>query len=73
MEAVKAQLCRQSDRARLAYDRTTSEVPRQFVFAGTTNGGNYLTDPTGNRRFWPVRIVRFDLDALSRGPRPVVG
>jgi predicted P-loop ATPase len=66
VEHVKALLSRQIDRARMAYGRFTVEVPRQCGFFGTTNKGEYLRDTTGNRRFWPVRVQRFDLDALRR-------
>lgn len=69
VELVKAQLSRQSDRAREAYARFTSEVPRQFVMIGTTNpevGSGYLRDATGNRRFLPVPVKTFDLEALAR-------
>jgi predicted P-loop ATPase len=66
IEHVKAQLSRQVDRGRMSYDRLVSEVPRQCVFVGTTNSSVYLRDPTGNRRFWPVRVKRFDTDALRR-------
>lgn len=65
-EHLKAFLSRGTDRGRLAYDRITSEVPRQCIIIGTTNSEHYLIDGTGNRRFWPVRITRFDLDALRR-------
>lgn len=51
--AVKAQLSRKSDRARMAYARLPQEVPRQFVYFGTANFA-VLSDPTGNRRYWPV-------------------
>lgn len=63
-EALKAMLSRSVDRARLAYGRLTEEVPRSCVFAGTTNSAEYLRDPTGHRRFWPVSTGRIDLEAL---------
>jgi predicted P-loop ATPase len=66
IEHLKAFLSRQVDRARMSYDRLVTEVPRQSVIAGTTNSEEYLRDTTGNRRFWPVRLKRFDLAALSR-------
>ncbi len=57
--AAKAFMRRQFDDVRMAYDRRTSEFPRQCVFWGTTNDKKYLKDPTGNRSYWPV-IVEFD-------------
>jgi predicted P-loop ATPase len=32
----------------------------------TTNDISYLDDLTGNRRFWPVAHIKFDLEALER-------
>lgn len=65
INALKACLSRQRDEARLAYGHKNTRVPRQFVIIGTTNETDgYLSDATGNRRFWPVRIQRFDLDRL---------
>jgi putative DNA primase/helicase len=56
LEEVKAFLSKTDDRYRVAYDRQVSEFPRKCVFFGTTNNHNFLQDPTGNRRFWPVDI-----------------
>lgn len=66
IERVKGFLSRSVDRARGAYHRLTGERRRHWVAIGTTNDSNYLRDPTGNRRFWPVRVNEFDLDALQR-------
>lgn len=63
---IKAFISRQEDRARPAYARYTDHRPRQVVFIGTTNDEKYLRDPTGNRRFWPVRTTQIDLEALRR-------
>ena len=66
IDKVKAFASRDTDRARLAYDRAPTAAPRQCVIIGTTNNEKYLRDLSGNRRFWPVHIVRFDLEALLR-------
>lgn len=56
VESVKAYFSRQVDKYRAPYDRRTSTFPRQCVFIGTTNREQFLTDKTGNRRFFPVRV-----------------
>jgi hypothetical protein len=66
VEHLKAFLSRRVDRGRPAYGRLPIEAPRQCVIVGTTNHERYLRDSTGNRRFWPVRVACFDLDALRR-------
>lgn len=66
VEAVKAYLTRTQDVFRPPYGRRTVTVPRQSVFIATTNEREYLRDPTGNRRFWPVSCTRIDLVALGR-------
>src|SRR5215475_4150500 len=66
IDKVKAFLSRNTDRARMSYDRTVTEARRQCVIIGTTNSEQYLRDLTGNRRFRPVRVERFDLEGLRR-------
>ncbi len=53
---VKQFLSLQSDRYRAAYGRNVQDVPRSCVFFGTCNNTQFLTDMTGNRRFWPMNI-----------------
>jgi predicted P-loop ATPase len=68
VDHLKGMLARQIDGpVRLAYGRRSTEVPRQFVLIGTTNKlTEYLRDSTGNRRFWPVRVTKFDVTRLVR-------
>lgn len=63
--ALKAFLSRTHDEARMAYAKEVSRVPRHFVVVGTTAATPYLDDATGNRRIWPIRVGRFDLDRLA--------
>lgn len=52
------------DTYRESYGRRVVDVPRQCVFAGTTNQEEYLKDTTGNRRYWPVTCTKVDLERL---------
>ena len=64
VEHIKAFLSRQVDKARPAYGRRREDVKRQFVACGTTNDTEYLKND--ERRFWPVRIKKFNLETLGR-------
>ncbi|XVJ69869.1 MAG: hypothetical protein HEQ39_09600 [Rhizobacter sp.] len=55
---VKQFISSQKDRFRAPFDRRPKDYPRQVVFVGTTNESHYLTDGSGNRRFWPVEVTR---------------
>lgn len=63
---LKGFLSRAVDEARMAFGREVRIAPRQWVPIGTTNDAQYLHDPTGLRRFWPVAIIQFDIESLSR-------
>ena len=63
--AVKDFITRQFEELRLPYGKRTVKVPRQCVFAGTTNTDGYLKDETGNRRFWPVVCGQIDCNRLA--------
>lgn len=54
---IKQFLTLRADRYRAAYGRHVKELPRCCVFFGTCNEMEFLQDPTGNRRFWPVDVA----------------
>jgi putative DNA primase/helicase len=70
---VKSFLSSSSDDYRPPYARTNVKVERRCVFVGTVNDSEYLRDATGNRRFWPVRCGRIDIDALERDREQLMG
>lgn len=51
---IKQFLSKLEDQYRGAYGRNVKNQVRRSIFFGTTNDHEYLHDPTGNRRFWPV-------------------
>jgi hypothetical protein len=63
-ERNKASLSRKSDRARLSYAHYATDAVRRSVAIATTNEGQYLNDPTGERRYWHVAMTHYDRDAF---------
>jgi predicted P-loop ATPase len=65
VNALKSFLSRAEDQFRPPYGRVNLRSPRRAVFAGTTNSSEYLrNDPSGYRRFWPVKCTHIDLRTL---------
>jgi len=63
---VKMTITRRDDKYRAPYDRHATSHPRQCVFIGTTNTDNYLSDPSGARRFLPVMCRKADTELVRR-------
>ena len=63
---VKAFLSSPRDRLRPPYGRNAVLLPRQCVYVGTTNEEEFIADPTGSRRFWPIRTSSIDHQAILR-------
>ena len=57
IEALKRYITSKVDVQRIPYARVTESHARRFVFVATTNNGTPLpNDPSGNRRFVPIRL-----------------
>lgn len=69
-KAYKAFQTRLEDEYRKAFDVDFKKYPRQFVTVGTTNHEPFLSDPTGERRYWIVDLGKgtdgIRHDALAR-------
>lgn len=67
IDAVKSFLASRVDTYRPHFGRHDIVSPRNCVVVGTTNRPEFLTDETGNRRFWPLTVQsRADADAIIR-------
>jgi predicted P-loop ATPase len=65
VDSLKQFVSQATDRIRVPYGRLTESFPRQSIFIGTTNPGDYLKDTTGNRRFWPVSVEQCEFAKLK--------
>jgi predicted P-loop ATPase len=74
IEHIKAMVSRDTDAGRTAYARSVTERPRRNIFFGTANGNAPLSDPTGNRRFLPVRVnAEINLEWIHANIAQIVG
>lgn len=60
----KAFFDRRVEEPREMHDKNTLKYERRCVFVGTHNNRKYLTDRTGNRRYWSVTVGECDPAAL---------
>ena len=67
VSTLKAWLARKEDRFRRPYGKSVENFPRSCIMIGTVNPpeSGYLRDPTGARRWWPIRCGEFDLPLLK--------
>jgi putative DNA primase/helicase len=57
---LKAFLSSTNDTSRAPYATAAITKPRRTVFGATVNSETFLNDPTGNRRWWTVRVDNMD-------------
>lgn len=62
---IKAFISSRFDSFRPPFGRHVVERPRQTILVGTTNEEQFLNDPTGSRRFVPVRVTKVNLAWLA--------
>lgn len=67
VESVKMFISKCEDNYRGAYRRFAKVNKRQCIFYGTTNDDSFLSDRTGNRRFWAIGVEksRATIDVFS--------
>jgi hypothetical protein len=57
-DRLKQFLTERADEYRVAYAKNNTITPRGFIFVGTTNRGDQLSDYTGSRRFLYLNVRR---------------
>lgn len=62
---VKQALTQTQDTYRASYGHYSKTYPRQFVFIGNTNKGEYLADETGARRYLPIECAEINAEAVA--------
>lgn len=65
-ERLKAFLTSAVDEYRSPYARAATKALRRTSFCGSANSSDFLTDQTGNRRFWTVPVEKIDLERLNK-------
>ena len=63
-ENTKMYLSAKTDLYRPTHARFPVRRHRRLIFTATTNDFTFLSDPTGNRRFWPVLVEKIDKDRI---------
>lgn len=64
---LKSFTSRQVDIARPAYGHLPKKQKRHSIEVGSTNDEQYLQSQTGNRRIWPLKVLRtIDIEKLQR-------
>lgn len=58
--ALKAFITQASDTYRLPYARKNTVNPRRTVFFASVNDSKFLSDNTGNRRYWTIDCLEID-------------
>ena len=65
VERIRAFISSSTDIFRPPYGHNVVTFPRSNFLVGTANRDELLVDPTGSRRFWPIKCGRIHLELVS--------
>lgn len=65
-ETVKTLISHGNVTVRRPYDKIASFLTRTASFCGSVNSNEFLTDPTGSRRFLPFEVAAIDIKHAQR-------
>ena len=65
VETIKSFISMKAATVDIKYVENQKDIPMTASFIGTSNPAQYLSDDTGNRRFWPVKLKDIDLKFTS--------
>jgi len=66
VETIKSFISMKSATVDIKYVENQRDIPMTASFIGTSNPEQYLSDDTGNRRFWPVKLQGIDKDLIAK-------
>lgn len=66
MGRLKAFITKPYDTYRVPFGREDTTNLRRTSFIATVDSADFLTDDSGNRRWWVVEVEKIDLDALDK-------
>ena len=62
IDQLKAFVTKKTDELRLPYDRAFTTYQRRTAFYASVNAREFLTDTSGNRRFWVIPVKGIDVN-----------
>jgi predicted P-loop ATPase len=62
IDMLKAFVTKKTDELRLPYDRASTTYQRRTAFYASVNAREFLTDTSGNRRFWVIPVKGIDVN-----------
>lgn len=57
-DPLKGFFTTEEDSIRVPYGKVDTVRPRRTIFCGSVNNARFLTDETGNRRYWVVNVTK---------------